>query len=104
MSFKKHNKNNYRKNNYRKNNYHKNNYEKYTVKFNNMPSDITDYELRGLLRLWNPIGRINVNHYRTNTVVYVDFKNKTQAIKAHYQLNKTAFDGLIISLEKLFDE
>ena len=74
MSYKK----NYKKYN-RKNNFN-NNYEKYTVKFNNMPGDLTEPELRDLLKLWLPIGRINVNHYKTNTVAYVDFKNKNQAI------------------------
>ena len=50
--------------------------EKFTIKFSNIPNDITENELIHLLKLWHPINRVNVNHYKKHLKDWTNVKER----------------------------
>ena len=92
--------NNYTNNNYTDNS--KNSYfekrQNVTVKLSNLPDDITENELEGLLQEWGSIGRINVSSFE-NKAGYIDFHFKNEAEYFIEAIDRTAFDSVIIRAE-----
>lgn len=76
---------------------------KAVVKLSNLPIDITENELRNLVKEWGYIGNINVQYYGENKDIvcsYIDFYNDYEADYFVKALNKTPFDNLIMVVER----
>lgn len=68
-----------------------------------LPKDISKKELAELLNEWGPIGNIYIQNDRTSGMVRatIEFKKKSQGLKALYQLDNTKFDYLIINIKEI---
>ena len=86
----KHNEQNYRKNE-----------NKFSIKIKDLPNDMTQEEVEELMAEWGQTYRIKVNNYDDCSTVYVDFKYEVEADHFIKALNKTIFDNVIITVEKV---
>ena len=62
---------------------------------------MTQEEVEELMAEWGQTYRIKVNNYDDCSTVYVDFKYEVEADHFIKALNKTVFDNVIISVEKV---
>jgi RNA recognition motif-containing protein len=79
----------------------KRNENKFSIKIKDLPNDMTQEEVEELMAEWGQIYRIKVNNYDDCSIVYVDFKYEVEADHFIKALNKTVFDNVIISVEKV---
>ena len=85
---------------------HDNVYERkplYKVCINNLPSDMSEEELRELLYDWGHIVRLRLLTYPENCTAYVEFKNEEEADYLVKALNKTPFESVILHVTRLSD-
>jgi RNA recognition motif-containing protein len=80
---------------------HRRDENKYSIRIKDLPSDITYEELQDLMAEWGQIYRIKVNNYEDNSTAYVDFKYEVEAEHFIKALDKTIFDNLVITVEKV---
>lgn len=87
-------------------NYNKNQKQKtwfkttYRVKLSELPTDISEEELRELTCDWGHIAKIRVNKYNESSVAYIDFGYEEEADYFIKAIDKTPFDYLIISAQR----
>ena len=85
---------------------YKSNYVKkplYKVKIANLPVDMTESELHNLLYDWGHVARMRVLNYDDNATAYVEFKFEDEANYLVSALDKTSFEYIILSVERLYD-
>jgi len=75
----------------------------YKVKMSNLPTDVSEEELRNLLYDWGHLARIKVLNYDESSTAYLEFNEEEEVDYLIQALNKTAFDNRIINLDKLLD-
>ena len=73
----------------------------YTVKISELPNDISEYEMKELLKEWGDIKKIKVLNYTDTSVVYIDFVIEKYADHFIKALHKTTFDNVVISVLKV---
>ena len=83
--------------------YDKQNKKNYKVKMSNLPTDVSEEELRNLLYDWGHLSRIKVLNYDESSTAYLEFNEEEEVDYLIQALNKTAFDNRIINLDKLLD-
>lgn len=78
-------------------------YPKLLAQISPLPKDISKKELVDLLKEWAPIGNIFIQNDRASGLLRatVEFKKKSQGLKAIYQLDKTNFDYLVINVKEI---
>jgi RNA recognition motif-containing protein len=73
------------------------------VKMSNLPQDMTEEELLELLYDWGNVIRMRVLNYNQNSTAYIEFKNQDEADYLVKALDKTPFEHIMISVERLYD-
>jgi len=73
----------------------------YRVKIGDLPTDITEEEMMELTCDWGHIVRIRVNNYHESSNAYVDFGYEEEADYFVKAIDKTPFDYLIISAQRV---
>jgi RNA recognition motif-containing protein len=73
----------------------------YRVKITELPADISEEELMELLFEWGNIVKVRVNNYEDNSIAYVDFGHEEEADYFIKALDKTPFESIIISVQKV---
>ena len=71
-----------------------------TVKLSNLPDDITQNELEGLMEEWGSIGRINISTFENKTG-FINFHFKAEADYFIEAVDRTPFDNMIIRAEHI---
>ena len=73
------------------------------VKMSNLPTDVSEEELRNLLYEWGHLVRLKVLQYEESSTAYLEFAEEEEVDYLIKALHKTAFDNRIIDLDKLLD-
>jgi hypothetical protein len=73
------------------------------VKMSNLPQDMTEEELLELLYDWGNVIRMRVLNYNLNSTAYIEFKNQDEADYLVKALDKTPFEHIMLSVERLYD-
>lgn len=73
------------------------------VKMSNLPTDVSEEELRNLLYEWGHVIRLKVLQYEESSTAYLEFAEEEEVDYLIKALHKTAFDNRIIDLDKLLD-
>lgn len=73
------------------------------VKMSNLPQDMTEEELLELLYDWGNVIRMRVLNYNQNSTAYIEFKNQDEADYLVKALDKTPFEHIMLSVERLYD-
>ena len=73
------------------------------VKMSNLPPDMAEEELLELLYDWGNVIRMRVLNYNQNSTAYIEFKNQDEADYLVKALDKTPFEHIMISVERLYD-
>ena len=73
----------------------------YRVKITELPADISEEELMELLFEWGNIVKVRVNNYEDNSIAYIDFGYEEEAEYFIKALNKTPFESIIISVQRI---
>ena len=76
----------------------------HTVKLSELPLDISESELYGLLENWGHITKIRVLLYSESSTAYIEFIYQEEAEYFVKAMHKTPFDSFIISAELCVDK
>jgi hypothetical protein len=75
----------------------------YKAKMSNLPIDMTEEELMELLYEWGQVTRLTLLKYHDGCCAYVEFKNEDQVNYFVEALNKTPFEHIILTVERLLE-
>jgi len=75
----------------------------YKAKISNLPIDMTEEELMELLYEWGQVTRLTLLTYHDGCCAYVEFKNEDQVNYFVEALNKTPFEHIILTVERLLE-
>lgn len=73
----------------------------YRVKVSELPIDMTEEEMMQLTCDWGHIVRIRILNYRESSVAYIDFGYEEEAEYFIKAIDKTPFELLVISAQKV---
>jgi len=73
----------------------------YRVKLSELPKDMSEEELMELTAEWGHIVKLKVINYDENSVAYIDFGFEDEAIYFIEAIDKTPFDSLLLSANRV---
>lgn len=73
----------------------------YRVKITDLPTNMTEEEMMELTCDWGHVVRIRVNNYYESSTAYIDFSIEEQAEYFIKAINKTPFDSMIITAQRV---